>query len=152
MRHYVRIITGPGTSVLGRGESGFLNFRRSYTSQSLMHLCSGQMWGECLGHLPRWVEPRSETVLLAVDSSIPRKFPGMNWCSRNICEINTWKQSSVMLFVPWCQNFWGKQTVSISFLWLQLTTDLQMSLLSQACWYWTYVLLCSMLLFFSSLH
>lgn len=82
--HYVKIITGPGTCGLGRGVSG-LNFRRSCTFQSLMYLCSRQMWGECLGCLPRWVEVRSKTVLFAVDSSIPRKFAGTNWCSINVC-------------------------------------------------------------------
>ena len=46
-----------------------------------MPLCSGQMWAECLGCLSRWVEVRSETGLFTVDSSIPGKFLGTNWCS-----------------------------------------------------------------------
>lgn len=71
--------------VLGRGEAGLLSCWRSCTLQSLTLLGSGQMWGECLGRLPRWVEVRSEAVLFAVDSSIPRKFSGTSWCSRNIC-------------------------------------------------------------------
>lgn len=46
-----------------------------------MPLCPGQMWGECLGCLSGWVEVRSETGLFTVDSSIPRRFLGTNWCS-----------------------------------------------------------------------